>query len=220
MTKHRNDEQRKDQICRAAARCFLRRGFAATRLLDIAREAGMSKGGIYFHFRAKEDLVREILVRHARGFEARVAGFLEAGLAPEDVLLHILREHLLGTGAEGGSASVAMMLLSLAPHSEACREALAEYTASLHRMYAKVCERGIRAGSFRAGEAETLADIVLGVVHGTAAAALAAGTPLDRTRANAIGRQLLALLRGTSRAKRPVAAGQDGQPLRPVEFAR
>ena len=61
MTRQKTDEVRKQQIRAAATRCFVRRGFAATRLLDIAREAGLSKGGVYFHYRAKEALFHDIL---------------------------------------------------------------------------------------------------------------------------------------------------------------
>ena len=36
--------------------CFIRNGYAHTRVDDIAREAGLSKGGIYFHFASKRDI--------------------------------------------------------------------------------------------------------------------------------------------------------------------
>ncbi len=45
MSQHRDDDHRKQQIRSAALRCFIRRGFSATRLLDIARQANLSKGG-------------------------------------------------------------------------------------------------------------------------------------------------------------------------------
>lgn len=220
MTKHRKDEQRKEQICQAATRCFLRRGFTATRLLDIAREAGMSKGGVYFHFRAKEDLVGEILARDARRFRARVEGYLEAGLGAEDILVHILREHLVGTMPEGGSAALAMMLVSLAPHSEACRAALAHYTAALRDVYTMVCERGIRVGRFRDGDPAEHAEVVLGVVHGVAAAAVATGRPVDGDAAMKVARRVAALLRRAPGTAPRATAGPEPADVSTVEFAR
>lgn len=53
MTRHLSQEERRDQILNAARRCFIRDGFTRTRMDDIAAEAGLSKGGVYFHFPSK-----------------------------------------------------------------------------------------------------------------------------------------------------------------------
>src|SRR3984893_8054188 len=48
-------------IAAAALAEFCARGFAATRLDDVAKRAGVAKGTIYLHFRDKEALFREIV---------------------------------------------------------------------------------------------------------------------------------------------------------------
>ncbi|MEV4152920.1 TetR/AcrR family transcriptional regulator [Nocardia salmonicida] len=85
----------------AAARILVDQGYAATRLSDIAAEAGMQAGSLYYHFDSKESLVEEVL-RYGLQFththvrviveqlpdeatpgeqlRAAVAGFLEATL--------------------------------------------------------------------------------------------------------------------------------------------
>jgi len=40
---------------------FVARGFAATRIDDIARRAGVAKGTIYLHFRDKESMFEELI---------------------------------------------------------------------------------------------------------------------------------------------------------------
>jgi AcrR family transcriptional regulator len=57
MTKHRSQDERRTQILQAARVCFIRRGYAETRVDDIAEEAGLSKGGIYFHFKSKRAIL-------------------------------------------------------------------------------------------------------------------------------------------------------------------
>ncbi len=52
-----------DQILDAALRAFGAEGFAATRIDDIAALAGLSKGGVYAHFRSKEEIFEALLVR-------------------------------------------------------------------------------------------------------------------------------------------------------------
>lgn len=56
MTKHKTQDERREQILEAAMECFIRNGYAHTRVDDIAREAGLSKGGIYFHFNSKREI--------------------------------------------------------------------------------------------------------------------------------------------------------------------
>jgi AcrR family transcriptional regulator len=49
------------QIVAAATRVLARQGYARSSLLDIAREAGMSKGALHYHFPTKESLVAKVL---------------------------------------------------------------------------------------------------------------------------------------------------------------
>jgi len=51
------------QILDAALVEFSERGFAATRMDDIARRCGLSKGGLYAHFAGKEEMFEALLTR-------------------------------------------------------------------------------------------------------------------------------------------------------------
>jgi AcrR family transcriptional regulator len=53
------DDSRAD-ILRAAASCFMERGYAATSIDDVARRLGATKGRIYHHFPSKADLFAEV----------------------------------------------------------------------------------------------------------------------------------------------------------------
>jgi AcrR family transcriptional regulator len=53
--------ERRAAIVEAALEEFVARGFAATRLDDIARRAGVAKGTIYLHFRDKESMFEELV---------------------------------------------------------------------------------------------------------------------------------------------------------------
>ena len=50
-------DESKQSICEAAVRVAARDGFAAMSLDSVAKEAGVSKGGLIYHFRNKEELV-------------------------------------------------------------------------------------------------------------------------------------------------------------------
>lgn len=60
----RRAEARPDEVLDAALDLFMEKGFAATRVDDIAKRAGLSKGAIYLYFPSKEAIL-EGLVRRA-----------------------------------------------------------------------------------------------------------------------------------------------------------
>jgi len=53
--------ERRGAIIEAAMDEFIARGFAATRLDDVARRAGVAKGTIYLHFKDKESMFEELI---------------------------------------------------------------------------------------------------------------------------------------------------------------
>jgi AcrR family transcriptional regulator len=57
----RRKADRPDEIVAAALEMFSEKGFAATRLDDIAVRAGVSKGAIYLYFATKEDIFRAVV---------------------------------------------------------------------------------------------------------------------------------------------------------------
>ena len=53
--------ERRQAIIEAAMEEFISRGFAATRLDDVAKRAGVAKGTIYLHFKDKESMFEELI---------------------------------------------------------------------------------------------------------------------------------------------------------------
>jgi AcrR family transcriptional regulator len=82
--------KRREAILSAALAEFSARGFAATRLDDVARRAGVAKGTIYLYFRDKETLFQELV----RSELSPIVAALEA--APiGDVPMRVVAEHLV-----------------------------------------------------------------------------------------------------------------------------
>lgn len=60
----RSDEhmaQRREQIIDAAMRAFARKGFHQSSMKDICEEANLSVGAVYVHFKAKRDIIHEMM---------------------------------------------------------------------------------------------------------------------------------------------------------------
>lgn len=54
-------QETRAQIIQAAERAFYKRGVARTTLADIAEQAGVTRGAIYWHFNNKAELVQALL---------------------------------------------------------------------------------------------------------------------------------------------------------------
>src|SRR5215831_7404301 len=57
----RRKDARPAEILEAALACFRERGFAATRLEDVAARAGVTKGTIYLYYPSKEELFKAVV---------------------------------------------------------------------------------------------------------------------------------------------------------------
>src|SRR6201985_400621 len=78
--------ERRAAIVDAAMEEFVARGFAATRLDDIARRAGVAKGTIYLHFKDKESMFEELIRTAIVPLVGTLTGPPTAGASIRDAL--------------------------------------------------------------------------------------------------------------------------------------
>ncbi len=57
----RRKEDRPAEITRAALAAFAENGYAATKVDEVAKRAGVSKGLLYLYFKTKEDLFKAVI---------------------------------------------------------------------------------------------------------------------------------------------------------------
>lgn len=67
----------RDRIIASAARVFARKGFSRATLDEVAADAGVTKGAIYWHFRNKNDLLFAMLDARLRQDTAPLLGDLQ-----------------------------------------------------------------------------------------------------------------------------------------------
>ena len=144
----RNDVYRQ-HIFAAAEQVFAEHGFAATKVQDISRRAGLSMGTIYAIFPSKEDLFRAILDERGREL-LQLARDVAAGVAAPRAALQALSEAYVGYFAahpdflrmhlrEGTS----WVLSPLADNG-----GRAQLWRDIHELQAGIFRRGVAAGVF------------------------------------------------------------------------
>ena len=108
----RRAEDRPREICAAALEVFAEKGFAAAKLDEIARRAGVSKGTLYLYFEDKEQLFRAVV----RDTVAPNIDVIRIGIAETDLpfadLIRIFLPQFAELAGRVPVGSVAKMVIS------------------------------------------------------------------------------------------------------------
>ncbi len=88
------DDNKREQIRKAALAVFSRRGFHETTVAEIAEEAGIAKGTIYLYYPSKEEILIAIFRRYTDGMLDLVDGLLDSALTVHEILAVFVRKQI------------------------------------------------------------------------------------------------------------------------------
>jgi AcrR family transcriptional regulator len=165
-------EERRKQILDAALTVFLGKGFHATNVSDVAAEAGVSQGTIYWYFESKDELFHAALMSAFMDFgEGTLVALAECSTAADKMLALAGSMESLADMAEG----LFMLFLGYWSSSER-REESAQIWVDLLVEYKDVVvaimEEGIGNGEFKPIDADALGWALLAAYDGLAAYAV------------------------------------------------
>lgn len=151
----RRKGSRPGELLEAALDLFVEKGFAATRVEEVASRAGVSKGTLFLYFSSKEDLFKEVVRQNITGHFAQWDVELEAY---EDTTAELLRycfatwwEHVGSTKAGG----LDKLILSEANNfPELADFYLQEVIVPGRDLIRRILQRGIERGEFRSIDLE------------------------------------------------------------------
>ena len=158
----RRKEARPGEILAAASALFTEKGFAATRMDDVAQRAGVSKGTLYLYFASKEELfkalVRTAIVPNLDRFAALAPVF--PGLSA-DLIRHIVA--VVGTiTRDPGIGVIPKVLIGEAGNFPDIAKFYAEEVIGRALgVLAGIIDRGVAAGEFRPMVGKDAAPLVI-----------------------------------------------------------
>ena len=146
----RRKEARPTELMAAALDLFVERGFAATRLEEVAARAGVSKGTLYLYFSSKEELFKAVI-------RSGIVPLLERGerLLGEHrgTAAGLLREILFDWWASVGATKLGgipkLMFSECRNFPEIGRFYYDEVISRGHHLVQGVLEKGMQTGEFR-----------------------------------------------------------------------
>ena len=87
MAKQDRAIQTRDSIVTGAAKIFYRVGYAGASISMIAEEAGVTKGALYFHFSAKEDIARAVIDAEHKAVTDAAEQINETTSSPVEIMM-------------------------------------------------------------------------------------------------------------------------------------
>jgi AcrR family transcriptional regulator len=161
----RKNEARRLDILRAAARVFRRLGVSATGMREIAEEADLSPGNLYYYFRGKDEI---LLFCQERTLERLQAAAKAARAIPGSWagrLRSVLSAHVHCTLDELEGATAHLEVEALPPD---LREAIVRKRDAYERAVRALVAEGVKAGEFAPTDPALVTRAMLGAVNWTA----------------------------------------------------
>lgn len=159
----RRKDARPAEIIEAALTLFVEKGFAATKLDDVAKLAGVTKGTVYLYFENKEELlksaVRETVLPTLTLAEATVA----QSQADAVSLLRLLLDKWTETMKDPRISGITKLIIAEAANfPELGRFYVEEVVTRTRKLIAGLLEKGMAAGQIRRVDLDLLTREIFG----------------------------------------------------------
>ena len=146
----RRKEARPKEIVAAATELFVRDGYAATRVQDVARAAGVRAGTVYVYFENKEALLRAVVYESVVPVVAFADEQLERHDGSAEELIRTLVLGLWDAVRESRVAGIPKLIMAEASQFPGMARLYVEEVLDRgRRICREALERGIAAGEFR-----------------------------------------------------------------------
>ncbi|MFO7586178.1 MAG: TetR/AcrR family transcriptional regulator [Anaerolineales bacterium] len=159
-------DERRSQIIEAAIKVFIRKGYRKTTMPDIASEAGLSIGGVYWYFKGKDEIVLAMLAACFQSDLEAINALLNADAPASDRLKTFFANYLDLFATQGWLNVVGIEFYGEAAHNPVVREFVQKYLADYRRALVQLIEQGIQRGEFRSVNALDAANAFLGLEEG------------------------------------------------------
>lgn len=162
-TRARRKAERPGEILDAAFEEFVKNGYAATRLEDVAQRAGVTKGTIYFYFETKERVFDEMIRHVSRSIFPELDGFVAALEGPYAARLKALIVFVYRRLAEDRVAreNLRFLIADGSRFPDLVDRHYEEFIRPVIERFQALLEAGVAAGEFRAAPAIKFTELVM-----------------------------------------------------------
>lgn len=145
----RRPEDRASEIARAALELFVTRGFAATKLQDVAKAASVSKGLPYLYFKSKEELFKAVIAEAIAGPLAQASDVIERFEGTSEALLRTLVAGFRAFEETPAGGVVKLILAEAGNFPDVAKFYCTHFDVRGRDLFIRTLRRGVESGEFR-----------------------------------------------------------------------
>lgn len=146
----RRKDARPGELLEAALNLFVEKGFASTRVEEVAKRAGVSKGTLFLYFSSKEELFKAVVRENISGrFVEWNAEFEDFSGSSAEMLRYCMTSWWERIGSTKASGITKLMMSEAKNFPELADFYQREVIKPGHELIQRVLQRGIDQGEFR-----------------------------------------------------------------------
>jgi len=157
----RRKEARPGELVAAALQLFSNRGYAATRLEDVAAVAGVSKGTVYLYFESKEQLFEAVVREAVAPNIDRAEALVDAFEGPTSELLRSLFEMFAAVLETPLTGVIKLMVTESGNFPQLARMYADLVLRRAFGLLRRIVERGMARGEFRPCDPEKTVPLII-----------------------------------------------------------
>jgi AcrR family transcriptional regulator len=159
-------DQQSTKILDAAEHVFARRGFSATKISDIAAQAGVSHGLVHHYFGSKAGIYEKLVERTMATATALPQAMLDQPGSPLERLTTFIKTVLLGVRYSPHSFFLVIEATASETTPPRLKDLIAEKGNQSIALIARLIEQGQAAGELRSGDPAKLSAHLFALFQG------------------------------------------------------
>jgi AcrR family transcriptional regulator len=161
-------EEQRRKILLAATKVFARKGLAATKMADIAAEAGIGYGLLYHYFTNKDLIFQAAVERSTQGFQSLMTHILGLSLTPWERICQLTAEILVGMQHEPDGFLIVQNAIITDTVPQEIRDLAIRSSLQRLEELKQIIMEGQASGEVVEGDATELAALYLSCIGGIA----------------------------------------------------
>lgn len=166
MQRREAKDNRKEDIFTAAVKCFNKNGYYKASMDMIAESAKMTKRGLYYHFKSKDELFIELFHYMNKKYYEQIPSYASEVSDPEERMLMFLKIANQVLKENTDFLKFSHEFMSIGIRKPAIREVMTSYYGEQVEKVRSIIDNGIQSGQFAPVDSEKMARAIVLITIG------------------------------------------------------
>ncbi|MCP4714320.1 MAG: TetR/AcrR family transcriptional regulator [Deltaproteobacteria bacterium] len=160
MTQKKSPALRREEIFEAALVCFNEKGFHKTSIDDIAQKTGITKGGVYYHFKSKKNLFIQLFNIKVNDYFTRVTTPVADNKNAAEYIQHLVQRSEKIFHKNADILRFCLEFIWMSTRDQELRSVVTAFYKQRVSSFAEIIREGMKSDMFRDVEPDTVARIL------------------------------------------------------------